>query len=105
MFGKVSEDRFSGGLRLNADDALDILAARVHFGSYISITLPEKFNLSKLKEIITPWKKEDGMRLMADYAADGNTCRIDFGANCLLGANDECLNSLSQQFGDAKVVY
>ena len=105
VFGKVSEDRFSGGLRLNADDALDISGSRLHFGQHISFTLPEKFNLAKLKEAITPWQTEDGIRLIADYIVDGNKCRIDFGANCLLGPNDECLNSLSQQFKDAKVTY
>ena len=105
VFGKVSEDRFSGGLRLNADDALDILSARSHFGQHISFTLPENFSIGKLKEVISPWQQENGMRLMADYVSDGNKCRIDFGKNCLLGPNDECLNSLNQQFKDVKVVY
>lgn len=92
-------------MRLNADDALDILSARLHFGQRIAFTLPEKFSIAKLKEVITPWQKENGMRLIADYAVEGNKCRIDFGDNWLLGPDDECLNSLSQIFNDVKVVY
>ena len=101
----MSEDRFSGGLRLNADDALDILSARLHFGQHISSTLPEKFNIAKLKETIFPYRKDDGMRLLMEYVSDGNKCTVDLGAEWLLGPSDECLNSLSQQFGDARVVY
>lgn len=68
VFGKVSEDRFSGGLRLNADDALDIAEARLHFGQHIAFSLPEKFSPSVLKGMAVSCTGER-------HASDRGLCR------------------------------
>lgn len=105
VFGKVSEDRFSGGLRLNADDVLDIAEARLHFGQYIAFSLPEKFSPSVLKEVLASYTGENGMRLIADYVTGGNECQYDFGSGWLILPKDECINELTQHFENVHVVY
>ena len=105
VFGKVSEDRFSGGLRLNADDALDIAEARLHFGQHIAFSLPEKFSPSVLKGMLVSCAGENGMRLIADYVAGENRCQYDFGTGWLVLPKDECINELAQRFENVHVVY
>ena len=105
VFGKVSEDRFSGGLRLNADDALDIAEARLHFGQHIAFSLPEKFSPSVLKGMLVSCTGENGMRLIADYVAGENRCQYDFGTGWLVLPKDECINELAQRFENVHVVY
>ena len=105
VFGKVSEDRFSGGLRLNADDALDIREARLHFGEYVTFVLPERFSLAKLKELLSPFVEKNGMRIVADYGFRDNRCRLDFGPDWLISPTDDCLNALAQHFSNVQVVY
>ena len=105
VFGKVSEDRFSGGLRLNADDALDITEARLHFGQHMAFDLPEKFSAFALKEILSAYVNGKGMRLRTNYVSGDNRCLIDFGADWQILPKDECLNRLAQHFENVRVVY
>lgn len=105
VFGKVSEDRFSGGLRLNADDALDITEARLHFGQHMAFDLPENFSVSMLKSALSSYTKTGGLRLIADYVTGENKCQIEFGTDWLICPTDECLAGFSQHMKGARVIY
>ena len=106
VFGKVSEDRFSGGLRMTADDALDIVGARLQFGQYLSFALQEKISVQELKALLQPYAvKERGFHLIAEYASGGNACRFDFGDDWRIIPDDVCLNDLAQRLGRMQIVY
>lgn len=100
VFGKVSEDRFAGGLRINADDVFDIAGARSHFYRQLSFSLPEKFDVAKLHELFLPHVSTEGLSLFANYAAEGNECQFKFGDEWRLKPTDECMMVLKNISGN-----
>lgn len=67
VLGKVSEDRFSGGLRITAEKVMDIGRARVQFSQGLRITLESAIDLSKLAEVLTPHKSAQGCPVLINY--------------------------------------
>ncbi|MCL1886843.1 MAG: DNA polymerase III subunit alpha [Betaproteobacteria bacterium] len=104
VFGKVSEDRFSGGLRLNADEVFDIAGARAHFRKELRFFLPEKFDIAKLRELLMPFISTEGVPLIASYRALDNECDIRFGANWKLMPTDACMEILRNISDRAKLL-
>ncbi len=94
VFGKVSEDRFSGGLRMNADEVLDIAGARTHFYKNLSFTLPEGIAVERLKEFLAPYISPDGVDLVFEYKLAECECQIVLGKNWRISPSDECLKML-----------
>ncbi|MDL2284107.1 DNA polymerase III subunit alpha [Oxalobacter sp. OttesenSCG-928-P03] len=96
VFGKISEDRFSGGLRINADEVLDIAGARVHFYKHLRFSLTEKMHVDRLRELLIPHVSKDGLALLADFQAETGSCEISFGDDWRVKPTDECLLVLNE---------
>ncbi len=70
--GKVSEDRFSGGLRITADKVMDIAAARAAFGKALRLSMNGQADAKKLREVLTPYQQAgDACRIIVQYAKNG----------------------------------
>lgn len=76
VLGKVSEDRFSGGLRITAERLMDITAVRTQFGKQLSLRLPLNVAWPVLKETLTPYRSESGLPLIVRYQREGAACEI-----------------------------
>ncbi len=74
--GKVSEDRFSGGLRIAADKVMDIAAARVQFGRQFVFSLCERIDVTQIKNVLSPYFSEAGLPLAMRYVQQGIGCEI-----------------------------
>ncbi|WP_019104589.1 DNA polymerase III subunit alpha [Chromobacterium haemolyticum] len=57
--GKVSEDNFSGGLRIVADKVYELGEARSRYARSLSLKLAGKVDVSKLKSQLHPFRSED----------------------------------------------
>ena len=57
--GKISEDRFSGGLRITADKVMDIAAARATFGKALRLSMNGQADAKKLRELIQPFQQSE----------------------------------------------
>ena len=55
--GKVSEDRFSGGLRITAEKVMDIAAARASFGKALRLSMNGQADAKKLRDLIEPYQQ------------------------------------------------
>ncbi len=57
--GKVQNDRFSGGLRLNVQQVWDLAAARARFGKYLRLSAPDPGQaaplVATLDEVLKTW--------------------------------------------------
>lgn len=69
--GKVSEDRFSGGLRVSAEKVLDIAAARIEYGRQYGMFLPQRVEVAKLREALAPHQRADGLPVAIRYRPPG----------------------------------
>jgi DNA polymerase-3 subunit alpha len=74
--GKVSEDRFNGGLRISAEKVMDIAAARVQFGKQFAFSLTDRVDAAQIKTILSPYRSETGLPLTMRYTQQGVGCEI-----------------------------
>jgi DNA polymerase-3 subunit alpha len=97
--GRVSEDRFSGGLRVSADRVMDIAMARVAFGKQFSFALAAQVDTSQIKTILAPYRSESGLPLIVDYMRDGvGSCKIQWSDEWRVAPADE-LKQLLERLG------
>ena len=77
--GKISDDRFTGGLRITADSVLDIAGARIQFGRKLRFTLPRPVGMATLREVLSQHASETGMPLSVRYRVQDVECEMRLG--------------------------
>ncbi len=103
VVGKVSEDRFSGGLRITAESAFDIIAARVQYGRQLGLTLPTTLDMKRISDVIMPHRAEDGLPIAAKVSPQGVSCVLQFGDAWRVAPSDELQTALEQVLGAQEV--
>ena len=105
--GRVSEDRFSNGLRLSADQLISLEAARVRFGHELQIQLSKKTKLAELFEVIHKARSETGIGLRFIYQHPDYSCALVADKNWKVMPSDALQKDLQQQCAvlDAVIVY
>ncbi len=100
VLGKVSEDRFSGGLRITAEKVMDIAAARVQFGKEFSFSLATQVDAAQIKTILSPYRSESGLPLVVHYTRDGvGSCKIQWSDEWRVAPADGLKQSLFEKLG------
>jgi DNA polymerase-3 subunit alpha len=117
--GKVQNDRFSGGLRLNITQVWDLAAARARFGRHLSLALDGAGpgEVTPLAELVKTWpaRREStdqgelvlGLGLRLQISRPGASAEIDLGDAGRFWPSDEALarcKALSHD-GRASIVY
>jgi DNA polymerase-3 subunit alpha len=97
--GKVSEDRFSGGLRITAEKVMDIAAARVQFGRQFLVSLSTGLDPVQIKSILSPYRSESGLPLTMRYTQHGVGCEIRLADEWRVAPADALKQSLVERFG------
>jgi DNA polymerase-3 subunit alpha len=103
VVGKVSEDRFNGGLRITAEKVFDMALARIHYGHRLSMLLPAPVPSAKLAEVLQPHRLADGMPLAFRYQPEGVDCMIQLGEEWCVAPSDALKLSLEQVLGAKEV--
>jgi len=105
--GRISEDRFTGGLRIAADKALDIGGARIQFGKRISFVLPSAPDSALLAGTLSAHVSEAGLPLVMRHQLQGNNYELRLGDKWRVIPSDELKHSLVEKLGaiDVAVEY
>jgi len=103
VVGKVSEDRFNGGLRITAEKVFDIAAARVQYGHKLEMDLACTANTAKLAEILQPYRQHDGLPVSLRIAPQGIPCTMQLGDGWRVAPSDELKLVLELQLGAKEV--
>jgi DNA polymerase-3 subunit alpha len=103
VVGKVSEDRFSGGLRISAEKVFDIVAARIQYGRQLGMQLPTTLDSRKIAEVLAPHRSEHGLPLAARISPQGVACVLQFGDDWRVAPSDELQLALQQVLGATEV--
>jgi DNA polymerase-3 subunit alpha len=103
VVGKVSEDRFSGGLRISAEKVYDIIAARIQFGRQLSMTLPATVDSRRMAELLAPYRDQYGMPVSLRVAPQGVGCVLQLGDSWSVAPSDDLRLALQQQLGATEV--
>ncbi|RJF94979.1 DNA polymerase III subunit alpha [Noviherbaspirillum saxi] len=98
--GKVSEDRFAGGIRVSADKVMDVAMARVQFGRQFCFSLSTRLDTTQLKQILTPYRSENGLPLTLRYVQEGvGSCEIRFADDWRVAPADGLKQVLADKLG------
>ncbi|HEX8602936.1 MAG TPA: DNA polymerase III subunit alpha [Pseudoduganella sp.] len=105
--GKVSEDRFTGGLRISAEKVYDIVAARLQFGRQMGWLLPGAVPPAKLQEVLAPYRDDYGLPVQMRIKPQGIDCTMQLGDDWRVAPSDELTLALEQVLGakDVAVEY
>ena len=103
VIGKVSEDRFSGGLRVTAEQVFDIAAARVQYGHQLSLQLPTTVSLDRMREVLQPHRQENGLPIAVRIRPQGVECTLQFGDEWRVAPSDALQSALEQTLGAKEV--
>jgi DNA polymerase-3 subunit alpha len=102
--GKVSEDRFNGGLRISAEKVMDIGAARIQYGQRVVVSLSKSIDPAYLRDTLSPYRKEQGLPFVMKYVRSGVGCEVMLGEAWRVVPSDGLQVSLRESFGQESVI-
>ncbi|MBV8636063.1 MAG: DNA polymerase III subunit alpha, partial [Burkholderiaceae bacterium] len=108
VHGKVSEDRFTGGLRITADRVMDIAAARVQFGKKFWFPYTQAIDTEQIKALLAPYRSAEGLPFVLRYSPQGvGSCDIAWPDDWRVMPADALKQSLNERLGvsNAEVEY
>jgi DNA polymerase-3 subunit alpha len=97
--GKVSEDRFSGGMRVSAEKVFDIGAARAQYGKQFSAVSSAGFDAAQLKSILSQYRSDNGLPFVLHYTHDGVSCEVRWPSAWQVKPADELKLALIDKLG------
>jgi len=112
--GKVQNDRFSGGLRMNVQQVWDLAGARARFGRYVYV--PIKTALPPLAEVVKTWPARkleseqgtvtQGLKMQTYHLLSQCQAKLDLGEDSRFWPCEEALQRLAASSPEpARVVY
>ncbi len=107
VVGKVSEDRFNGGLRITAEKVFDIAAARIHYGHKLEMDIECTISPSRLAEVLAPYRNPDGLPVSLRVKPQGIECTLQLGDEWRVAPSDALKHALELNLGakDVAVEY
>jgi DNA polymerase-3 subunit alpha len=95
--GKVSEDRFSGGLRITADKVMDIAATRASFVKSLRLSMNGQADAARLRELIQPFQQiEASCPIVVQYMKNGALAELRLSDEWRVRADDNLRARLSE---------
>ncbi|MGX4643825.1 DNA polymerase III subunit alpha [Massilia sp. SYSU DXS3249] len=107
VVGKVSEDRFNGGLRITAEKVFDIAASRIHYGHKLEMDVACTISPAKMAEVLTPYRHADGLPVSLRIKPQGVECTLQLGDEWRVAPSDALKLALELTLGakDVAVEY
>ncbi|MDD5366483.1 MAG: DNA polymerase III subunit alpha [Gallionellaceae bacterium] len=97
VYGKVSHDDYSGGLRVSADDIYGLEQARNRFANRLCIRVDGQASAEKLGRILTPFlagSEEPGCPVCMSYRTQAQECEINLGTAWKVRLEDALMHEL-----------
>ena len=103
VHGKVSEDRFSGGLRITAEKVMDIVAARQKFARSVALDVVKPVDTRQLRELLEPHLGDGGLPIGLRYRLCDAECELQLSDAWKVAPSDSLQHALEIQFGIGQV--
>ena len=108
--GRVSNDDFTGGLRVNARRLFDLAAARSAYASVLKLTCNGQSDAHRLRELLAPYcrppQQEDeprGCPVQIDYSNQQARCEMTLGDHWRVQLRDDLLAGLRAWLAEENV--
>ena len=107
VVGKVSEDRFNGGVRVTVEKAYGIAEARIQYGHKLEMDIDCAVDPGKLAEVLQPYRVNDGLPVSLRMKPQGIDCTLQLGDEWRVAPGDALKLALEQNLGakDVAVEY
>lgn len=107
MEGEISNDDYSGGIKVRASRLISIPQARAQYAQSIELKCQEQDfsgrKLSQLTKILSQFLNPDGIQLAVSLRTEKACGLISLGAQWRVEASDELLIALNELFGEKSV--
>ncbi|WP_293776339.1 DNA polymerase III subunit alpha [uncultured Oxalicibacterium sp.] len=103
VVGKVSEDRFSGGLRVSAEKVMDIAAARIQYAKCLRIHLQAATDVSVLMATLQAAVRADGSPVHVEYQNPKGVSELVLGEQWRVNPDDEIKQKLIALYSEKNV--
>ncbi len=101
--GKVSEDRFNGGLRVTAEKVMDIAAARIQFAQALRIDIRNAVDVKQLQTALDGHRNPQGCPLVVQYQGATAAAELRFADDWRVNPDDELQQKLVDMFSPQQV--
>ena len=101
--GRVSEDRFAGGLRVTAEKVMDIGEARIRYAQGLRIKINGAVDNKQLQTLLDPHLNSQGCPVLVQFESDTAAVELRFSDQWRVSPNDELHQKLSELFSAEKV--
>jgi DNA polymerase-3 subunit alpha len=106
--GKASHDDYSGGMRITADEVLDLEGARTRFATQLRLVLNDGQqsapDANRLMEALAPYRDANGCPVSLGYRNETASCDLTLGPNWKVRLAGELLETLAG-LGEVKTAY
>ncbi len=95
--GKVQRDDFAGGLRVAADDLLDLATLRRRYAGRLRLTMNGSADARRLKELLEPYRAgrdEGSCPVLVHYQGGAASCDVALGDAWRVKADEQLLAAL-----------
>ncbi|MBS1187567.1 MAG: dnaE1 [Burkholderiaceae bacterium] len=105
--GKVSEDRFTGGVRITADSVLDIAGVRMRLGKALQMALPAKSTAASIADVLAGHRNDEGLPVVVQCVLSGCECALRFDDSWRIAPTDALKQVLVEKLGatDVRIEY
>jgi DNA polymerase-3 subunit alpha len=102
--GNARDDSYSGGMRVTAEEVMDIDTARTRFATGLKLDLKEGVDVRRLIDLLTGYKNANGCAVSLHYRNPQAECDVQLGPAWRLRLTEELFVALAE-FGTFNVGY
>ncbi len=102
--GNARDDSYSGGMRVTAEEVMDIDTARTRFATGLKLDLKEVIDVRHLIDLLTGYKDAKGCTVSLHYRNPKAECDVQLGPAWKLRLSEELFSALAE-FGTFNVGY
>jgi DNA polymerase-3 subunit alpha len=97
VHGRAQRDEFAGGLRVVAEDLLDLAAARGRFAARLQIAMNGQSEAKRLMQTLEPYREagEGGCPVMVHYESGSASCDVALGDTWRVRPDERLIGELS----------
>jgi DNA polymerase-3 subunit alpha len=97
LAGKVQNDEFSGGLRVTAEDLLDLAALRGRYAARLRIAMNGQADAKRLQQLLAPYRAtgQGACQVLVQYQNGQAECEVALGDAWRVRADSQLLAELS----------
>jgi DNA polymerase-3 subunit alpha len=101
--GRVSEDRFSGGVRVVAEKLMNMADCRRQFGSHLKLILNSQVKVGELSKILEPYRSLEGCMVVACFEGKEARVELKFDDSWRVKVDDILLHQLALNLANENV--